>query len=55
MYKVIAPFSDRCDDFHVYEVGDVYPRKGHRPPKGRISELTSKENALGQPLIVKED
>lgn len=55
MYRVIAPFADKMDEFYVYEVGDKYPRKGYRPPKGRIAELATKENGTGQPLIIKED
>lgn len=39
-YRVIHRFYDSMDNSHVYAVGDEYPRKGHKPTKKRIEELT---------------
>lgn len=55
MYKVIVPFSDLQDNNHVYNVNDVYPRKGVKPSEERIEELASDKNKIGKPLIVVED
>ena len=50
-YKVIEMFTDLHDDNHRYEVGDSYPRKGHKPSKARIEELLSEDNRRGVALI----
>ena len=57
MYKVICRFADLQDDSHVYEVGDIYPRKGSDPSFDRIRELASDSNKIGKPLIeeIKEE
>jgi len=62
VYKVIRPFFDLQDKvevkggtiYHEYKVGDVYPRAGHKPEKGRIEEICSSDNAQGSPLIASE-
>lgn len=51
MYNVIKEFADRLDDGHIYNVGDVYPRDGITASDERIKELSSNENAVGEPLI----
>lgn len=38
-YKVIAAFRDKTDDEYLYQIGDVFPRKGKRPTKERKAEL----------------
>ena len=48
-------WEDLQDDNHKYEVGDVYPRKGLKPTKKRISELASVNNRRGIALIEKVD
>ena len=53
MYKVILRFADLQDSSHVYEAGDVYPRKGVKPTQKRISELLGASNKIGAPLIEK--
>lgn len=55
MYKVIKYFTDLQDDNHPYKVGDIYPRKGIKVSKKRISELESSDNKQGTPLIAKVD
>ena len=57
MYKVIVRFMDLQDNNHIYEVGDIYPRKGSDPRLDRISELAGSENKIGHPLIeeIKEE
>lgn len=54
MYKVIVRFKDLKDNGHLYNVGDVYPRKGKRASKARIAELSSTENKRGVALIAEE-
>ena len=57
MYRVKMAFRDAKDGEYLYNVGDVYPRKGKRVTKARIEELSTENNAAGVPLIVevKED
>ena len=50
-YKVIEMFTDLHDDNHRYEVGDSYPRRGHKPSETRIAELMSADNRRGTALI----
>ena len=54
MYKVIVRFKDLKDNGHLYNVGDVYPRKGKRASKARIAELAGTENKRGVALIAEE-
>jgi arginine utilization protein RocB len=51
MYIVIKLFTDLCDDNWLYNVGDVYPRKGLNVTESRIKELSSANNRQGKPLI----
>lgn len=53
-YVVLKSFLDREED-HLYKVGNKYPREGSRPTKKRIAELASDKNAIGIPLIGKEE
>lgn len=49
---VIYPFYDLEDESeHVYNVGDSFPREGHKVTKERLKELSSDENKIGKPLI----
>lgn len=50
-YSVIVDFVDMTDNNTLYHVGDSYPRLGYEPTKSRISELSSKDNKLGRPVI----
>ena len=53
MYKVITGFYDALDNGHLYNVGDVYPRKGApKPTAARIKELAGIKNAAGVELIM---
>lgn len=54
MHKVIKPFADLQDHYHSYKVGDIFPRKGLKVTKARLSELSGKKNRMGEPLIVEE-
>lgn len=51
MYRVVEQFADLQDDKYIYEIGMIYPRKGHNPSDERIKELTSSENKVGKPVI----
>lgn len=53
MYKVIKYFEDLKDNRHAYNEGDIYPRKGLKASKARLTELASDKNKRGIPLIVK--
>lgn len=55
MYKVICRFADLKDNGHVYEVGDVYPRKGKKTTLERATELMGTSNKIGVPLIEEAD
>lgn len=50
-YTVVKLFMDLQDGNHTYHVGDVYPRKGVKPTKKRIKELSTAENRQRVPLI----
>lgn len=51
MYITIKLFTDLQDDNWLYNIGDVYPRKGLDVTESRIKELSSAENRQGKPLI----
>lgn len=51
MYEVIVYFEDLQDNNYPYHVGVSYPRKGLKPSRKRIKELSTKENIRGIPLI----
>lgn len=53
-YSVIVRFRDLKDGGHIYNIGDAFPRDGSSVSEERISELASKKNKVGVPLI-KED
>lgn len=53
MFKVIKPFADRIDG-HVYGAGDIYPHEGAEATAERLAELSTNENACGEPLILEE-
>ena len=50
-YKVLSFFSDGQDNFHEYNAGDTYPRKGYTPTEERIAVLSGTDNASGRPMI----
>ncbi len=50
-YRVLRRFSDKFDDYFVYEEGDEFPRDGVIVPKERIKELSGRANQIGEPLI----
>jgi hypothetical protein len=50
-YVVIKSFKDLQDGQHIYRAGDEYPRKGYKPTKKRIEELSTSKNLRGEPLI----
>lgn len=51
MYKVSIKFKDKLDNFHLYNVGDVYPRDGYTPTEKRIEYLKVKHNGFNKPFI----
>lgn len=51
-YVVVYPkWKDLEDGGYIYRKGDVYPRKGYKPSKERIEQLTTKNNKIGEILI----
>ena len=52
-YTTIVYFEDLTDNNYPYKVGDTYPRKGLRPSRKRIEELSTDKNLRGIPLISK--
>ena len=54
-YTVIHEFADVTDNGYVYTSGDAYPRDGLNPTCGRIAELLSNSNRIGEPLISELD
>lgn len=56
MYRTLVAFLDRTDpERHVYNVGDEFPREGVEVADPRIEQLATKDNAVGVPLIAKEE
>lgn len=53
MYRVVHEFIDLQDEDFLYNVGDVYPRKGSEPTEERIAELSGDKNKIGEVLIEK--
>lgn len=51
MYVVIKPFKDGKDNDRLYKVGDKYPRRGLRPTKKRIEQLSTSANPMGYAFI----
>lgn len=51
MYKAIKHFADLKDNNHVYNPGDVFPRKGLDVSVERLAELSGYKNKQGMPLI----
>ena len=50
MYRVIKAFTD-LPASHAYSVGDTFPHNGAEIAAERLSELASRNNRLGVPLI----
>lgn len=53
MYKVLKTFADLQDGKYLYHEGDKYPRDNVIISEARIAELSTNNNALREPLIVK--
>lgn len=51
MYKALTRFTDLQDNNHVYQAGDIFPRKGIKVSKERIEELLSDQNRRHKPVI----
>lgn len=51
MYRVLGYFTDRLDNHHPYNVGDIFPREGLEVSEDRIKELSSRNNKRGVKLI----
>lgn len=51
MYKAIKFFADLQDNNHVYNVGDIFPRKGLEVSEARLAELSGYKNKQWEPLI----
>ena len=52
-YKVTIQFTDLQDGGHLYNVGDAFPRQGHKVSEARIAELSGENNLRHLPLIKK--
>lgn len=54
-YRVIYNFVDLADEAKTeYLTGDIFPREGMKVDADRISELSTGNNKIGQPLIVED-
>lgn len=53
MYKVIKMFHDMQDNNYLYEAGAEYPREGTTVLPSRVKELSTGNNRIGEPLIMK--
>ncbi|WAW15284.1 hypothetical protein [Peptostreptococcus equinus] len=51
-YVAIRQFEDIEDDNTSYVLGTVYPREGVEVDSKRINELSTRNNARGEVLIV---
>ncbi|MBG9983338.1 hypothetical protein HYO62_00390 [Aerococcaceae bacterium DSM 111022] len=60
-YKVIHPFKDLEDKAKTfpngreYHTGDKFPMTKRNVPPERIEELSTSNNKIGRPLIVRVD
>ena len=54
-YEVVSYFEDLQDNSHVYNVGDIYPRKGLKVTDERIAELKGTYNLQKKSLITDYD
>lgn len=50
-YRVIRNFADIQDGYHVYNVGDDFPRIGTTVSESRIQQLITGNNMSGTPAI----
>lgn len=50
-YKCLVKWHDLKDKNNQYNIGDEYPRKGLKPSKKRIEELSNKISKKGVPFI----
>lgn len=50
-YRVIKFFTDLQDKGYAYNVGDEFPRHGHKVSEARIAELSTTANKQHEPLI----
>ena len=50
-YRVIKHFTDLQDKNHVYNVGDIFPRKGLKVLASRYKELATTNNRRHEILI----
>ncbi|MCL1789865.1 MAG: hypothetical protein FWG40_00650 [Peptococcaceae bacterium] len=55
MYKVLVSFTDTSDGYHVYWVGQSYPREGYEPSRKRLEYLLGNKNKFKMPVIEQED
>ena len=53
-FTVLSYFVDAQDEGRVYHSGDTYPRQGLKLTKERIEALSTRNNAMGIPLIEKK-
>lgn len=51
MYRVIKHFCDLLDGNRPYNAGDIFPREGLAVTEARLTELASRDNKQGCPLI----
>jgi hypothetical protein len=52
MYRTVKLFTERFDENHTYNPGDIYPREGFDVPDGRAEALCERKitelNRMGQ-------
>jgi ribosomal protein L11 len=52
MFKVLTYFTDKQDNNHAYNTGDIYPRVGLKVSEERLKELSTDANRRRKPVIV---
>lgn len=53
IFKVVRRFKELKHDGHIYDVGDTYPKEGHKASKHRLEELSTTKNKYKQIFIEK--
>lgn len=51
IFKAIRAFKDLQDSNRIYNVGDVFPRKGKEVSHERLTDLSTDNNLQKQPVI----
>ena len=50
-YRAVTTFTDLQDNNHMYQAGDLFPRKGFKVSDERLVELSTDKNRRHKPVI----